>query len=374
LKIKKTIKQANQFIDRLESSNGFRLFERSDVSSYARCFAIFIKSLLKQFDWLKINNERLTENLNIDLFEIYQDKINKGVDWRYDKSFLQLFCFTLSCLNILDRKLSSKNFEIFNKILDIDVLTSLKKKGVDQGLGQSGNYSMFIATFNIYANDFLKIDRSKQINDWLNLNINSINNYGFWGKKLNMDYLQFQNGYHQYEIFEYLKINNVPWNEAAKSTLLLADKYGHFAPYPGGGGCYDYDAIFMLTSEFVDDIGQLNVLKTSLNSILNDQNLNGGFCESKHIKYHKLPNIKNIISHILYQPSHVRLWSIYMNLNLCRFKHNHIITHWTTTNRRWDESNAWDTFFRLSTIYRICNYLNLEEKNLFQINDFPGIG
>ena len=38
-------------------------------------------------------------------------------------------------------------------------LTRLKKKGVDQGIGQSGNYSMFIATFNIYANDFLKIDR-----------------------------------------------------------------------------------------------------------------------------------------------------------------------------------------------------------------------
>lgn len=374
MKIKNTINQASQFIDRLETSNGFKLFERSGVSSYARCFSIFIKSLLREFDWLKKNNKRLTEDLNIDLFEIYQDKINKGIDWRYDKSFLQLFCFTLSCLNILESKLSTKNFEIFDKILDINVLTSLKKKGVDQGLGQSGNYSMFVATFNIYANDFLKIDRSKEIQDWINFNIDKINNNGFWGKTVNMDYLQFQNGYHQYEIFEYLKISNVPWKTAAKSTLLMADKYGHFAPYPGGGGCYDYDAIFLLTSEFVEEIGQSNVLKKTLNSILNDQNSDGGFCESRHIKYYKLPNIKKIISHILSQPSHIRLWSIYMNLNLCRFKHRNIYSYWTQPYRGWDESNSWDTFFRLLTIYRVCSYLNLEEKNLFQINNFPGIG
>ena len=233
---------------------------------------------------------------------------------------------------------------------------------------------MFIAIFNIYTNDFLKIDRSKEIQDWLNFNIDKINNNGFWGKKVNMDYLQFQNGYHQYEIFEYLKIRNVPWKTAAKSTLLMADKYGHFAPYPGGGGCYDYDAIFLLTSEFVEEIGQSNVLKKTLNSILNDQNSDGGFCESRHIKYYKLPNIKKVISHILSQPSHIRLWSIYMNLNLCRFKHRNIYSYWTQPYRGWDESNSWDTFFRLLTIYRVCNYLNLEEKNLFQINNFPGIG
>lgn len=374
MNIKKTTYQANLFIDKLETSNGFKLFARSEVSSYARCFAIFVKFLLKEFDWLEERRKNFDKNLNDDLYRSYQDKINKGINWKYDKSFLQLFCFTLSALNILDCNLSSKNFEIFNKILDINVLTSLKKKGVEEGRGQSGNYSMFIATFNIYANDFLKIDRSKQIKDWLNLNIKTINNNGFWGKKWNMDYLQFQNGYHQYEIFEYLKINDVPWNTAAKSTLLMADKYGHFAPYPGGGGCYDYDATFMLTSEFVDDIGQINILKKTLKNILNEQNSDGGFCESKYIKFSKFPHIKNIISHIFYQPAHIRLWSIFMNLNLCRYKHRNIYSYWAQPHRKWDESNSWDTFFRLLTIYRICNYLNLEEKKLFKINNFPGIG
>ena len=67
-------------------------------------------------------------------------------------------------------------------------------------------------------------------------------------------------------------------------------------------------------------------------------------------------------------------FDLYFNLNLLRYKNRNIITHWTPTDRRWDESNAWDTFFRLSTIFRICNRLNLDEKNLFKINKFPGIG
>ena len=79
-----------------------------------------------------------------------------------------------------------------------------------------------------------------------------------------MDYLQFQNGYHQYEIFEYLEFQKVPWIVAAKNTLFMSDRYGHFAPWPGGGACYDYDAIFMLTSKFVNDVGQENILKKTL--------------------------------------------------------------------------------------------------------------
>ena len=367
-------KQANQFIDKLETPNGFKLFERSKLSPYARCFAIFNKYLLKEFEWLEKRCEKISNDLNIDLYKLYQNKINNSIDWRYDKPFLQLFCFTLSCLNILNRKLNNQNLEILIKLLDIDVKMSLKKKGVDQGLEKSGNYSMFIAIFNIYANKYLQIERSQQIQEWLDFNIRSINKNGFWGNSAKIDYLQFQNGYHQYEIFEHLKIKEVPWNKAARNTLLMGDEYGHFAPYPGGGGCYDYDATFILTSEFVDDIGQKNILKKTINSILNDQNSDGGFCESKHLKYYKFPNIKNIINHVISQPNHIRFWSIIMNLNFSRYKHRNIYSYWAQPYRYWNESNSWDTFFRLLTIYRICNFLNMTEKDLFKINNFPGIG
>ena len=73
--------------------------------------------------------------------------------------------------------------------------------------------------------------------------------------------------------------------------------------------------------------GQTSILKKALNSILNDQNSDGGFCESKHIKYKK--NIKNIINHVISQPRHIRFWSILMNLNFSRYKHRNIFSYWT---------------------------------------------
>lgn len=374
LNISKIIERTNHFINKLETPNGFKLFERSEISSFARCFVIFNKSLTKQDDWLDERKQFLIKDLNIDLHKLYKEKVEDKIEWRDDKSFLQLFCFTLSSLNILNGELTDQNLEILNKILDEDIIINLEKKGVDKGVAKSGNHSMFFAIFNIYANNYLNIDRTKQIKDWLEFNSNTINSNGFWGKKVNMDYLQFQNGYHQYEIFEYLEFNKVSWNNAARKTLLMSDKLGHFAPWPGGGACYDYDAIFMLTSKFVNDFGQQNVLKKTLNSIIDEQNDDGGFCESKHMKKNILVKFINMINHIIFQPKHVKHRSILINLNLLRYKNRNIITHWTPTDRRWDESNAWDTFFRLSTIFRICNRLNLVEKNLFKINKFPGIG
>lgn len=368
------IDKSDRFINKLETSNGFKLFSRSEVSPYARCFVIFTKYLTKKFDWLEKRKQQLISDLNIDLYNNYKEKINNGIAWRHDKSFLQLYCFTLSSLNILKGQLNTKNLEVLKKILDIDITKSLKKNGVNKGVSMSGNFSMFIAIFNIYANNFLKIDRSKQIQEWLDFNSKSINVNGFWGKQVNMDFLQFQNGYHQYEIFEYLEFERVSWNLAAKKTSLMSDRHGHFAPWPGGGACYDYDAIFMLTSKFVKDFGQKNLLKKTMMSIISEQNTDGGFCESKYMKNKLWFKISNIIKHMFYQPNHVKMWSLYVNLNLLRHKHRHIITYWTYTDRKWDESNAWDTFFRLSTIYRICNRLNLTERHLFKINNFPGIG
>jgi hypothetical protein len=71
------------------------------------------------------------------------------------------------------------------------------------------------------------IDLNKYLNG-LDFNCSSINSNGFWGKENKMDYLQFQNGYHQYEIFEYLKIEKFLGIVAAKRTLLMSDRLWTF--------------------------------------------------------------------------------------------------------------------------------------------------
>lgn len=374
MKINSIIHKADQYTNSLETSKGFKFFQRSEVSPFARCFVIFIKFLIRQDDWLEKRREKLINDLNIELNNFYQKKIFDHIDFKYDKPFLQLFSFTLSSLNILNGKLNDQNLKILNTILEVDLEKNLKDKKVHLGAAKSGNHSMFYAIFNIYANDYLKIDRSQQINKWIELNLNSINLNGFWGNQNKMDYKQFQNGYHQYEIFEYLEIEKIPWDLAAKKILSMSDNYGQFAPWPGGGACYDYDAIFILTSKFVNDINQNQILTKTLKSILINQNMDGGFCESRFMKNNLYLRFLDVFKHIYFQPKHLKIWSIFVNLNLVRYKHRHIITHWTKTQRKWDESNAWDTFFRLLAISRICNRLDFSEKDLFKINNFPGIG
>ena len=70
---------------------------------------------------------------------------------------------------------------------------------------RSGNFAMFIAVILIYARDWLKIDTQNQINYWVESHIKNLNKYSLWGN--NDFYSQYQSSYHQYEIFNYLKID-----------------------------------------------------------------------------------------------------------------------------------------------------------------------
>ena len=66
MNISKIIETTNQFIDKLETPDGFKLFERSEISPFARCFVIFNKSLTKQYNWLEERKQFLIKDLNID--------------------------------------------------------------------------------------------------------------------------------------------------------------------------------------------------------------------------------------------------------------------------------------------------------------------
>ena len=69
-------------------------FLRGPKSHHMPDNIIFNKYLLKEFEWLEKKSQKISNDLNIDLYKLYQIKINNGIiDWRYDKSFLQLFLF-----------------------------------------------------------------------------------------------------------------------------------------------------------------------------------------------------------------------------------------------------------------------------------------
>jgi len=373
--IKEVINQSLGFISRLEIKNEFQLFERSEPTPYARCFIIFIRALCKDTNWIEQKRAILNEDLNLDFNKFYHVRKSQNQELKFDKPILQLLCFTLSALYIIRGELNFENQQIVKDYLNSDIKDDLIKRGVFLGAPGSGNYAMFRAVISYYSMHTMTIDCGSQITDWINLHLKNVNKNGYWGPSNTMQYLHFQNGYHQYEIFEALGVSEAPWTLAAGNTAIFADELGHFAPYPGGGGCYDYDAIFMLTSPFVTDIGQSEAVKLTLKTILSEQNIDGGFCESKLLRTHSgSPRPFALISHVLKQPAQTRTTSTISGLNLYRSKHRCVWTHWCETDRFWDESNAWDTYFRLLLVARASKFLKCPGAELFKINDFPGIG
>ena len=373
--IQTAVDRTLEFLSQLEAKDGFRLFARSEITPYARCFVIFTRSLCKDDDWIQLNRESLIRDLNQDFLNFYKYRMDQNVDLQYDKPVLQLLCFTLSALEILKGDLSSEGKKIVINYLNTNMQNDFENRRVFLGSPGSGNYAMFKAILLYYRLHKLDGFGAAELSEWIDLHLSTANKFGFWGDNKSMQYLYFQNGYHQYEIFEAMDVSSAPWTTAARHTMIFSDALGHFAPYPGGGGCYDYDAIFMLTSPFVDNIGQIPIVNKTLNNVLREQNDDGGFCESKFIRSNRgFPRPIALFVHLLNQPVHCRFSSAIHGINLFRAKHSTVRTHWCETDRRWNESNAWDTFFRLSLIARVVRYLELPGANLFKVNEFPGIG
>ena len=191
----------------------------------------------------------------------------------------------------------------------------------------------------------------------------NINKHGFWGKNKTISHLQFQNGYHQYEIFNFLKIKKDYFNRAAENVLELSDNFGHFAPYIGGGSCYDYDAIYLIFNSNRRDESAKIIGKT-YNSILSAQNQDGGFAESNKIRPLNINYFIEFLSHIKNSSGAVRRERIRQFLTLMRFKHNKIETHWSKIPRGWNESNLWDSWFRMMTISLIDIIKNRNNKKI----------
>ena len=163
------------------------------------------------------------------------------------------------------------------------------------------------------------------------------------------------------------------FTKATHSVLSLRDGMGHYAPYVGGGGCYDYDAISLLTSRF-SDIPLCNLVST-FKSILSEQNPDGGFCETALVRPRSVSNAYLSLKHILNAPTNSsRIERAKYFVNLQRSKHNRIHTHWTEYSRHWSESDLWDSWFRMLTLARIDIAFNPSHQNDWGFINFPGIG
>ena len=210
LNFSKAQKNYNQFIDYcFQPGEGYRLTPNSEVSPYALCFAIFGKHLLCQMDSLSKEIKLFDQLLRFNLSSLKKKSIENRKNIQQDKGYLQLLCFTLSSLEIIGT-LSDNSLEAHVAPLldERNLLSILEKPDIYSGTAGTGNLAMFYAILIIYSKKYLKIDKSGFLDIWIDKHISSMNSNGFWGLSDRKLYLQFQNGYHQYEIYEYLGIKN----------------------------------------------------------------------------------------------------------------------------------------------------------------------
>lgn len=347
----------------------FRLTPCAEPSAYARCFGVFNLWLMRRQDELARDRTALVDRLLADL----SARRGHGPP-PTDKAYRQLLAFTLSALAILNSERDPAVASFVVEQVPGDIETMLRNLGCLDGRMQSGNQAMFLAVFLLHAHELLGQDTGDAIARWVELHLQSQNRFGFWGGG-GLTHLLFQNGYHQYEILERLGVPNPRRQSAVESVRRLVDDRGHFAPYPGGGGCYDYDAVFVLTPDgHIPDEETGELLDLTYRTVLSEQRIDGGFAENLSIRP-RLRNVGRMLRRAAASDNtSLRKERLRYALALQRPKHDRVITHWSLYQRRWDESNLWDSYFRMLLIARIESARDPASAASWGFIDYPGIG
>lgn len=361
---------AARFVLSVSVGDSARLTANAEVTPYALCFRVFVTQLLKRTDLL--DAEACARQMCRSIREARSDHVGKPTG----KPYRQLLTFTLSALSALGMLEADPLEELVLEQLPSDVGQYLNDAGSLRGQAGAGNQAMFLAIFLLHAQRYLGRDCGAQVSEWVDRHLNSMNGRGFWSARSGMTHLEFQNGYHQYEIFEYLD-TELPGLDASKQAVAqLADVEGHFAPYPGGGGCHDYDAVFVLTYGEQAPRGRIaDLLQLTAHTLLGEQNEDGGFGESRRIRPWQMAGMLHHARHVLSAPTRdalierARYW-----LALSRPRNARIHTHWSQYSRRWNESDLWDTWFRMMAIARIDVAFAPQRAENWGFIDYPGIG
>lgn len=337
----------------------FSLTKGGDRSAYATCFAIFGLNTVGEDPINYLDKLKLSTYLKNSLEE---QKRKHGL---YSKQFLQLLSFVFSVFELISINVKDNLGEYIEEfVTSIDLVRFLDSKGVDTGTPSSGNYAMFAAIVSYMSNKY-KIIENDNIKKWFDYHNRNMNDFGFWCNPSRETYTQFQNGYHQYEIYDFFEKEIKNLDAAASLVLALQDSDGHFAPIPGGGGCYDYDAfsILMVVYKKTKDEKILWALEKLANAICNEQNSDGGFCESQYFRPFNFKNIFKISTSFL--KPHLQSFpeKLKMVLSLSRPQFAKISTHWSQVDRNWNESDMWDSWFRYLIIKRYYTMLGVLDKD-----------
>ncbi len=366
----------------------FRINEGADSTIFTSCFALFIFDLFGEVSawpqnrrdlWIGYINSFQDRESGYFILDNYKGNLNT-------KTVQQLTCFCLSALDILGSSPEYRFSFLKQWPRPEDIFNYLREIGCFSGKPTTGNMAMFLAIFLTYQYEKYKDESAlTHLNSWFYWHEKTQNeSTGFWGNPLgNRYYLGFQNAFHQYVIYNYWS-RAVPYHKKIVDIVLsLQDKDGYFAPIPGGGGCWDYDAADILINcgykrgykreEISDALTRLYF------AILKNQNEDGGFCESRR----RPSSTKNAFGpdnlRFVFSGRNPYLWYYRLGstMSISKSKRERIFTHWTREGRLWNQSDLWDTWIRCLTLAEINKSLNLNDslsKIEWKFHNIIGLG
>lgn len=347
-----------------QTDNAYRFHDRSDVTAFSSIFALYILDLFGETAGLtaavKVAWVKELQSLQDPATGLFIP-VHAPVKDVNSKAVHQLTAFTLNALDILGAS-PLHPLSIVKQWETPALLEAyLRKKGSLEGRPTSGNAAMFTAIF--LTHEFRRTGdvRYKELIDlWFDLHDRHQNpKSGYWGdRQTAFPYLGFQNAVHQFEIYYYWK-RPVRFNERiVDNVLTLQDHEGFFAPNPGGGGCYDFDAAHILVHGGLMQGYRVQDVRSALlrcrNAILRDQNSDGGFSESRRAVTGPGALLSPEFLRFLAHDRRPNVIANKLRYALLGIRGGDLIrTHWTNVHRRWSQSDSWNTWFRCLTVAEI---------------------
>tara|TARA_B100001175_G_C19495776_1_gene635203 strand:+ start:230 stop:1312 length:1083 start_codon:yes stop_codon:yes gene_type:complete len=329
---------------------------------FTSLFALFIYDLFGEINsWSKVYKQGW-----LNYIQSFQDKesgyfLEKSLGINTDnankKPLYQLNTFCLSALGILDAAPIHK-LKFSDEYLTVGYLEKyLEKHNCLNGLPGSGNFAMFLGIFITHRlKDYESSDYKLILNNWFKKHDENIKINGLWGDSFSDSTVWgFQNALHQLIIYKYWEKFPPKVNVLVNKILVLQDKQGNYGALPGGSGCFDYDASFILLNFATDQDSSrvYNQLLKLHNSIILSQNKDGGFCETNRypkniIQLYK--GAKNYSNDYNFISFFYRLREMVRYLKKEKQYHSN---HWSQEAYKLEDSDLWNTWFRLLTIAQI---------------------
>ncbi len=347
----------------------YRFSAFTDDTIFCTCFALFILDLFKEVEQFTFAYRQKWISY-IESFQNEQHGYFEPKEYYHkdkERNRYQLTCFCLSALGILDAEPKFPLRFIEQWKTPDDVKRYLYERECHKGRAGSGNKAMFLVIFLTYEYERTKESHLlDKINAWFEFHDKTQNQSGFWGSDLKSHFFHgLQNGFHQLLVYFYWNRPITKLNRIVDVALKIQDRNGLFSPIYGGWPCYDYDAIHILVNahNMLDDRRKeiAASLEKAFYAINENQNEDGGFCQSKRNPRGAMNLIEDLPFYMFGNNPCVWYQRLQKSISVTIRRKDPITTGWTKNGRMLDESNLWDTWFRCLSLAEIINTVVLKD-------------